>query len=150
MFGFFKKKQQPPNDLTHRVAGSISSLLNLQLMMCRSSTKIGDDWTIGYVGGFAEQVSIGKGLGDDERGIGAMLLVFGSVFGDQNRLAFFNRYDSLIQAKDAMALEGYKIARNEALALLNGAAQRAMGLSSYCLDMLDQYVEVRDPMDGAS
>lgn len=144
MFGFFKKKQPQPNDLTHQVANSISSLLSTQLMMSKSSNKIGDNWTIGYIGGFVDQVNIRKGIMHDERGIGVMLLVFGSVFGDKNRVARFNQYQSLILTEDAKALEGDKIARNEAVALLNGSAQRAMGLSSYCLDMLDNYIEMLD------
>ena len=144
MFGFFKKKQPSPNDLTHQVANSVSSLLSAQLMMCQSSNKIGDNWTIGYIGGFIDQVNIRKGIKHDERGIGVMLLVFGSMFGDKNRVAYFNQYESLILSEDVKALEGDKIARNEAVALLNGSAQRAMGLSSYCLDMLDNYIEMLD------
>lgn len=111
-------------------------------MMSQSSNKIGDNWTIGYIGGFVDQVNIRKGIKHDERGIGVMLLVFGSVFGDKNRVARFKQYESLILSEDAKASEGDKIARNEAVALLNGSAQRAMGLSSYCLDMLDNYIEM--------
>lgn len=144
MFGFFRKKQKPPDDLMHQVANSISALLSVQLMMCQSSNKMGDNWTVGYIGGFADQVNIRKGIRHDERGIGVMLLVFGSVFGDKNRVACLDHYESLILAKDARALEGAKIARNEAVAILNGATQRALGLSSYCLDMLDNYIEMYD------
>src|SRR5574337_1234341 len=110
MFGFFKKKQPQPNDLTHQVANSISSLLSAQLMMSKSSNKIGDNWTIGYIGGFADQVNIRKGIKHDDRGVAVMLLVFGSVFGDKNRVACFKRYESLIQSGDVKALEGEKIA----------------------------------------
>lgn len=141
MFGFFKKKQ-PPNDVSHQIASSITNLLNAQLLVCKSSNKIGDDWTIGYFGGFIDQVCIRKGVKHDERGIAVMLLVFGSIFGDKNRVTYFNKYESLVESNNKAAIEGDRIARNEVVGLLNGASQRALGLSSYCHDMLDQYLEM--------
>ena len=145
MFGFFRKKKNPPNDATHQVASSISTLLNMQLRLCSSSDKIVDDWAIGYIGGFAGQVSIRKGLKHDERGIGVLLLVFGSIFGEKNRVALSNHYESLIESKNQSALEGDKIGRREAVDLMNGSIMQAMGLCSFCSGSLDQFYESRDP-----
>lgn len=140
MFGFFKKKQ-PPNDVMHQIAASTTTLLNLQLMLCKSSNKIGDDWTIGYIGGFIDQLNIRKGIKHDERGIGVMLIVFGSIFGDKNRVAIFNRYESLIESNNSAAIEGNRIARNEVVDLLNGARRSGLGLSFYCSGNLDEYLK---------
>lgn len=143
MFGFFKKKRPPLDNLTF-IAKLILGLLEVQLMTCRTSNKIGDNWTIGYIGGFVDQINIIKGINNDEQRIYVMLIVFGSLFGDKNRVAYVNKYKSLILSKDVKALEGDKIARNEVVAIMNGSAKQAMGLSSYCLDMLDKYIEMFD------
>lgn len=144
MFGFFKKKQLPSSDVSHQIASSITNLLSVQLSMCKSSNKIGDDWTIGYFGGFVDQVCTHKGIGSDDKDIAVMLLVLGSIFGDENRVSCFKKYVSLVESNDKAAIEGDRVARNDVAGLLSGASRRALGLSMYCNGMVDQYLEVMD------
>lgn len=131
MFGFFKKKQ-PLNDASLQIASSITNMLNVQLTLCRSSDKILDNWAIGYICGFADGVLQYKGIGTDETGTAVMLMVLGNIFGDEKRVEYFERYVFLKESENLAALEGERIAGNEAYSLLNGSSKRAIGLTAYC------------------
>lgn len=131
MFGFFKKKKSE-NDVAFKLAEAITHMLNTQLILCKSSDKINDDWVLGYIGGFADGVLQYNGVRTDETGMTIMLIVFGNIFGDKKRVERFGRYASLKEFENIATLDGDKTGGSEALSCLNGSSQRSLGLVAYC------------------
>ncbi len=131
-----------------RIASAISNLLKVQISMCRSSKKITSDWAIGYIGGFTDGTLHYKRIGTNETGTTIALLVFNSVFGDDKGIYYFKEYAHLKSSENIATAQGENIGSHEAVSLLNGSTERALGLISYCLEqeqpqtLLDQIEDI--------
>lgn len=72
-----------------------------------------DNWSIGYVGGFADATLQQARIGTDNLGHIIMLKFFCGVFGEKEGLGYFKKYSSLMEDRDEDAVNGSGIAGNE-------------------------------------
>lgn len=118
-----------------QIADSVITLLNLQLMLCRSSNRIGDEWTIGYVGGFAKAVCAQKGHSNTDLEVTVLVMVFGGVFGAEHRAQAFSFFDTIIDRADKEAMKGMVIGAADGIGIFDGSNERPNGLVNYCHEL---------------
>lgn len=91
--------------------------------------KAKDNWSIGYVGGYADALLNNAGIDTDVKGLSIMTGIFISVFGKNEAPVLFSKFLNLQSEQDLDFFDGRKNGGEELIALLESSKNVARGWS---------------------